>query len=639
MTAPFHKRAIDTGRVERAARETLPLAARQESHWQAGQVYDIPVDKVRPNPANARALYPESARQRMVRAQNMALMGSWELGDNGQSMSCSPELATLYAVPQDQLATMSAAAFLARVHVDERAAVAAARQALVAQGEPYWLSFRILRFDGEERTVYEQGVALRDAAGRRIRAEGITQDITARVRAEQRAAHVAHHDAVTGLPNRQFFGEIATRALERSARLGSTCALLHLDIDRFKTVNDAFGQAEGDRVLRLLAERLEASVRLGDVAGVAGTAQGPEGCVARVGANAFTVLLHEIGGDRQAALVAARLQDVLAAPVVVRERDLTLTASIGIAMYPRDATEAKALARCAEQAAYAAKAAGRAQQRFFDEGMNAQASVRLMRETELRRAIAQGELRLAYQPKVDAATGRILGAEALVRWQHPSQGMVPPAEFIPLAEECGLILPLTAWVLETACAHLRQRIDAGLPAVPVAVNLSSASFVASGLLEQLQGLMLRHALAPELLTLEVTESLLMQESRLATQRLGELRAAGFRLSLDDFGTGYSSLSYLRAFPVHEIKIDRSFIAQASHDGRDSAIARSIIALGREFGLDVVAEGVETADQAAYLVDHGCPQQQGYHFARPLPGADFDALLAIGSVTGQEPPAA
>lgn len=568
------------------------------------------------------------SRERFERAQRIACMGSWELSADGRRMTCSPELATVFALPAGSAGGLSPEAFLERVQPADRKAVAEARRAAVNAGTPYQLSFRIGTADGGERSVYEQALPIVDAAGQRTGVEGITQDITERVEAERRISRLAHFDTVTGLANRSHFDELAMPMLERAARLGSGCALLHLDIDRFKSVNDALGQAAGDQVLRRVGERLEASVRSSDLTARVG---GFEGCLARIGANAFTLLVVEVDTDRAASLIAERVMRVVSMPIELQGRELVLSASIGIAMYPRDATESSALARCAEQALYAAKTAGRAQHRFFDEAMNASASLRLTREGELRRAIAEGQLQLHYQPQVDGASGSIVGAEALVRWQHPERGLVLPAEFIALAEDSGLILPLTDWVFEAACAGLRDRIDAGLPVVPVAVNVASPSFLRDDLLDQLGRLLERHRLDAGLLRLEVTESMLMKDVPRAVSRLRQLKDRGFGLSLDDFGTGFSSLSYLRSFPIDELKIDRSFVIDVCRGGRDSAIAKSIIALGREFGLNVVAEGVETAAQAELLVRHRCSTLQGYLFARPMPAEQFNALLLRGAI--------
>ena len=568
------------------------------------------------------------SRERLERAQIIANMGSWEQACGGGPFVCSPELARVFAVPMETVREISGEDFLAHVCEADRAAVGEARRAADLHGKPYQLTFGIERFDGVARKVFEQAAPVFDSLGRQLGVEGITQDITERLAAEEHTVRLANFDALTGLPNRQFFGELARPALERSARLATPCALLHLDLDRFKSVNDAVGHDAGDMVLRLIAERLQASTRTADLTGVARPAQ--ESLVARVGANAFTVLLVDAGGERQTAQVAERLLRAVAMPVVVQERELLLSACIGIALYPRDATHWTGLRRCAEQAVYSAKSAGRGQHRFFDEAMNQMASARLAREAALRRGIAEGQLRLHYQAKVDASSGAIIGAEALVRWQHPERGLVLPGEFIALAEETGLILPLTDWVLETACADLRRWADSGLPEVPVSVNLSSASFVHDALPTQLGALLRRHRLSADRLVLEVTESQLMTDVPHAVKRLTELRQRDFVVSLDDFGTGYSSLSYLKLFPIDELKIDRSFVTDVSRGGRHEAIAASVIALGREFGLRVVAEGVETAEQSAFLLAHGCPNQQGYLFARPAPAPAFEALLAGAS---------
>ena len=565
------------------------------------------------------------SRERLERAQHVANMGSWEMRTDGEGFVCSPELARVLAAPNEVMGHARAEDFLALIQDADRQRVRHARQAAQRDGESYQLTFGIRRLDGAVRTVFEQASPVFDGNGRQTAVEGIMQDITDRVEAEERIQRLAHFDTLTGLPNRQFFGEMAGPTLERSARLGAGCAMLYVDMDRFKSVNDAIGYAQGDAVLRQLSTRLKASIRTSDIATEARSTH--DAMVSRVGGNAFTLLLVDIADAQEVLIVTNRLLQAISEPIDVEGRELVLTASIGIALYPRDARDAEGLTRCAEQAAYAAKSAGRAQQRFFDEAMNERASERLARESDLRHAIADGQLRLHYQPKFDAAHGTIIGAEALVRWQHPQRGMVPPGQFIPLAEESGLILPLTDWVLETACADLRRRIDAGLRTVPVSVNLAPPSFASDGLRAQLEALMERHRLTPANLVLEVTESLLMSDVERAVDRLSELRELGFKVSLDDFGTGYSSLGYLKRFPIDELKIDRSFVTDVWRGGRDGAIAVSIIALGRAFGLQVVAEGVETPGQSSFLLAHGCSRQQGFWFAKPMPGEDFDALLS------------
>jgi EAL domain-containing protein (putative c-di-GMP-specific phosphodiesterase class I) len=324
--------------------------------------------------------------------------------------------------------------------------------------------------------------------------------------------------------------------------------------------------------------------------------------------------------------VAKRLSKTFAEPIEMESQPLILSVSIGIALFPGDAQDLAVLTRCAEQAVYAAKNAGRAQHRFYDEQMNIQATKRLLMESSLRRAIQGNKLCLYFQPKIDVASGTIVGAEALVRWQHPERGMVPPIEFVPLAEECGLILQLTDWVLAQACADLRAWLDAGLPSISLSVNLAALSLTDPLLTEKLDAVVQRFGLTPANLVLEITESMLMHDVDASIALLHKLRDKGFGLSLDDFGTGYSSLSYLSRFPVHELKIDRSFVTNAAQGGRHAALAVAIIRLAQEFGMTVVAEGVETREQSDFLLRSGSPVQQGYLFSRPVPATAFMAML-------------
>ena len=414
------------------------------------------------------------------------------------------------------------------------------------------------------------------------------------------------------------------------------CALMHIDLDRFKGVNDAFGRAEGDAVLKSITERLRAWSRNG-AAAPAGRAPAGSGVLARVGSNAFTLLMGNLAGQEHAGAVAQRLLKAIALPLQVQAQSLVLTASVGIALFPEDAQDLPGLSRCAEQAVYAAKTAGRGQHRFFKEQMNVHAANRLLLESDLRRAIARGELRLHFQPKVNAMTRAIVGAEALVRWQHPARGLVSPAEFMLLAEETGLILPLTDWVLECACSHLRQWADAGLPAVPLSVNLAASSFVDMSLVDKLDVLVQLFALAPSCLTLEVTETILMRDMDHTITMLDTLRARGYGVSLDDFGTGYSSLSYLKRLTVDELKVDRSFVTECAQGGRDGVLAATIIALGLELGLRVVAEGIETHEQSEFVLNRGCVVQQGFLFSGPVTAAEFERMLRDGLETQREPP--
>jgi predicted signal transduction protein with EAL and GGDEF domain len=458
-----------------------------------------------------------------------------------------------------------------------------------------------------------------------------------RAEAEMRAMRLAHYDEVTGLPNRRLFAELAESALARFRRGGMGGGLLHVEIDRLASVHDAYGRGQGDMVLAEITQRMRAGIR-GDEHAAAGPANPPgvlageEAVVlARLGDSAFVILLADMDEQERASPVAQRLLAAVTQPIVVDGQPLVLSASIGIAMFPGDAPDLAGLMRCAEQAARAAGDAGGAQHKFFDEALNARARERVVLETELRQAIQTGNLCLYYQPKVDVRSRRLVGAEALVRWQHPQRGLIPPGMFIPLAEESGLIAPLTDWVLNAACASLRRWSDAGLLSLPLSVNLPASSLVDPRFPEQLDALMSQYGLHPSQLTLELTETMLMQDVTSAIQVLDRLRERGFGLALDDFGTGYSSLNYLKRLPMSELKIDRAFVIDVARGGRDGALAAAVITLGNELGLQVVAEGVETEEQAEFLRVRGCVLHQGYLYARPVPSAEFERMLQAGSV--------
>ncbi len=565
------------------------------------------------------------SRESLARAQRMAHMGNWSFSSSDRQMACSEELARIFGAPVEALQCASPEAFLARVREPDRERVGSARSRVARDGHPYQLVFPIERFDGVVRTVFEQAEPVRDQHGRLIGVEGITQDITERVEAERQIRHLALHDVLTGLPNRDFFLELATPALEQARRSQAQCAVLHLDLDRFKSVNDALGHGGGDEVLRTVAARLQTGTRGGDLTSTSRAVHTE--LVARIGGNAFTLMLVDIGRPDHASTTAERLLQAVAQPIHVQGRSLQLTASIGIALFPRDAHDAGDLTRFAEQALYEAKKAGRARHSFFDEEMNAVASARLAREADLRRAIHGGELRVYLQPKVDARSGAIVGAEALVRWQHPGNGLVPPGNFIPLAEETGLILPLTDWMLQQVAALMGRWQRQGLPAMPVSVNVAAPCFMADGLAEQLTRLVQQHGVRPEHLVLEVTESLLMTDVDRAVARLDLLRSRGFKLSLDDFGTGFSSLSYIKRFAIDELKIDRSFVMDVQRGGKDGALVASIVTLSRMLNVQVVAEGVETEAQSLALRSLGCSLHQGFLYARPMPVDQFERFMA------------
>jgi diguanylate cyclase (GGDEF)-like protein/PAS domain S-box-containing protein len=441
----------------------------------------------------------------------------------------------------------------------------------------------------------------------------IFEDVTDRRRAEDEIQRLAYFDTLTGLPNRTLLRDRLGEALERAKRDYAVVAVLFLDLDRFKPINDSMGHANGDLLLKAVAERLAGCVRSADT-------------VARLGGDEFVVIVSLEKHGLDATRVAQGILDRLSEPFEIDGREVYTSSSLGIALYPLDGSDASALLRNADMAMYEAKDRGRNTYQFFSDEMNRRAFERLELETSLRRALKQGEFFLSYQPQLSLTEGRVMGLEALVRWRHPEYGPVSPARFIPVAEETGLILPLSEWVLRTACAQNKAWQAAGHQPLSVAVNLSGLQFKQSNLVEQVRAVLAESGLEPEYLELELTESILMDDAEGTVKTLHDLKAMGVRLAIDDFGTGYSSLSYLKHFPLDRMKIAQEFVRDISTDPGDAVIVETIIAMARSLGLDVIAEGVETLEQLSFLLKRGCVEMQGFYFARPLPARDLTACF-------------
>ncbi|MGA9804025.1 MAG: EAL domain-containing protein [Terriglobales bacterium] len=432
----------------------------------------------------------------------------------------------------------------------------------------------------------------------------IKQDITQRKAAEKQIQFLAYYDALTGLPNRTLLQDRLSKALAGARRRKDKVALLFLDLDGFKTINDSLGHSVGDLVLQEVAERLKRFAREQDT-------------VARVGGDEFLIVLTAVKDAADAAVAAERLMHAMTVELVIQGRSLSISCSIGIGIFPEHGTDGETLIKNADAAMYCAKESGCNSFRFFSEGMNAEAMERLTLEHGLRLALEKRELFLVYQPQMDIATGKTTGLEALLRWQHPELGLVRPDKFIRIAENSGLIIPIGEWVLRTACSQARKWQDEGLLAVPVAVNVSAVQFRQEDFCELIGRVLWETGLAPQYLEMELTESLLLSNAHVTLSVLQNLRAMGLKLAIDDFGTGYSSLSYLRQFPVSKLKIDRSFIRDVAVNPDDAAITTAIIGMAKSLNLKVIAEGVEDEAQMSFLRARQCDEIQGYYFSKPL----------------------
>ena len=477
--------------------------------------------------------------------------------------------------------------------------------------------FRDLLFEGHVQgrgiVLMMSGEPLFDGAGRFTGYHGVARDVSERRQAEERIRYLAMHDGLTGLPNRTMFGQILIHNLATAKRYQRRFAVFFIDLDRFKTINDTLGHEAGDRLLVTVAERLKATLRASDV-------------VARLGGDEFVVLLGETESATAAAAAARKLLAAVMRPMEIAGHECRVTASIGISLFPDDATDEATLLKNADTAMYLAKESGKNAFQVYDGAVRTQAMERLAIETELRRALERDELTLQFQAKLDLADDRITGVEALLRWTSPKLGPVSPAQFIPVAEESGLIVPIGQWVLRAACAQGMAWQREGLPPVRMAVNLSPRQFSDPHLLDDLRKVLVDTGLAPELLELEITESMVMADTERAIALLGQMKSLGVRLAIDDFGTGYSSLAQLKRFPIDTLKVDRSFIRDLVHSADDKAITEAIITMGKKLKLTVVAEGVETSDQMALLREQACDEMQGYHFSRPVPAEQFATLL-------------
>jgi diguanylate cyclase (GGDEF)-like protein/PAS domain S-box-containing protein len=558
----------------------------------------------------------------LAKAQRIARLGSFELDLDSGALMASEEFWTLYSLEGQDAGTRG---LTERIHPEDRGPLLEAVRDSIEAGVGGQLDYRIQLADGGERFLQTQFQVLRSDAGKATRIEGTVQDLTERERTAQQIRYLAYHDGLTGLGNRKLFGELVELASARAGRRRRRTGVLLLDLDDFKRINDTLGYAAGDALLREVADRLVRGAREAEPVRRE-LDQGFEPAVARLGADEFAVLVGEVEDASDLVDMAEHLLHALQQPWRLDGHDFVIHASVGVAIWPTDGEDIETLLSNADAAMHHAKANHRGGLQFYDASMNEVAQRRLAVELRLRQALERGDLALHLQPKLEIASGRIVGFEALARWNDPELGVVSPADFVPVAEQTGLIAPLGRWVLEELCQHLSQAEDAlARSGARVSFNVSTREF-GPHLVRDIMATLERHGVAAERLQLEITESAIMRDERSVVAALEELRELGFSIALDDFGTGYSSLSYLRGLPVDTLKMDGSFIRSITSDAEAAALTRSIVAMGKALGLRVVAEGVEKRAQRTLLKKWGCHEIQGYLTGAPVPAAEALAAL-------------
>jgi len=526
----------------------------------------------------------------------------------------SPQAERFLGYPNERWLT-EPAFWADHLHSDDREGAVAFCKKVTEEKKDHTFEYRMVAADG--RIVWlRDSVSVVVEDGQPVKLRGVMVNITEQKQAEDRLRYLAHHDGLTDLPNRILFADRLGQALSRVRWHKRVVAVLFLDLDHFKRINDTLGHNMGDLLLKAVAERLSSCVRSGDT-------------VARMGGDEFTIILADVAQAEDVPKVAQKIIDAVAKPFVLAGRELFVSTSMGISLFPNDGQDVQTLLKNADAAMYRAKEQGRNHYQHYSPAMNVRTLERLALESSLRHALERKELLLHYQPRVDLDTGQITCVEALLRWQYPDLGIVPPNQFIPLAEETGLIIPIGEWVLRTACQQNKLWQTMGLFPIRVAVNLSPRQFEEKNFIETIATVLKDTGLDPNYLELELTENLLMKNAETSIATLRQLNAMEVQISVDDFGTGYSSLSYLRRFPIHALKIDQSFVRDITTDPDDSVIVTAMIILAHSLKLKVIAEGVETKEQLDFLRSLKCHEMQGYLFSRPLPEDELARLLAIG----------
>ena len=564
-----------------------------------------------------------SQQVRLDEVQQHARLGSWEIDLRSGELTASSALRTLVDFGDRDSAPLEKV--LDVVHPEDRQALERESAVAIANRDGFNLEHRIIARDGTERIVHSQARVRTGGFDECLALEGFTQDITERRKTEEQVRVLAFSDSLTGLANRAAFKLHLENAIRRTVRTQGSLGVLYLDLDQFKRVNDTFGHTAGDRLLRIVADMLSGCVRESDVVARSSNRE-MDVIISRLGGDEFTVMLEGLNESADAGLVAQRVLDALSRSVYVEGHEIRTTASIGIAIWPHDGKDVDSLLRNADSAMYHAKSLGRANYQYYRESLNSHALERMELEANLSRAIENEQLLVHFQPKLELATRRVSGCEALARWAESDRGFVPPSEFVPLAEASGLISSLGKSILLQACRSARAWHGSGHPELHLAVNLSPGQISEERLLETIDGVLRETGLDPRLLEFEVTESALIHDEAQTLAVLEELRDRGCRISLDDFGTGYSSLSSLKRFPVQTLKIDQTFVRGIGCRSEDEAIISAILSMAQDLGIRVVGEGVETEEQLQFLADRRCDEVQGFLLSRALRASEFAAFI-------------
>ena len=573
-----------------------------------------------------------SKNELMLRnAQRLARLGHWEWDVASDHLRCSEEAMRVLGLPSQTLQDQGIDNLLRIVHTNDAGKMRKAASHCLKNGVPFNMDYRCVHADGSEHVIHTQGSPVYDEHDAIVQINGLVQDITEFRRIEDQVRLLSHYDGLTGLANRTTFKEILTQGVSYCDRYGSKLAALFISIDKFNRINEVYGPEMGDIILRQFTERLEHTVRASDFIAVSTDINYADATISRLGGNEFTVLTNHIRDSCDMVKIVTRLIQNTRQPYIVGGHELFLTVSIGISVYPGDGFDVDSFIQNGEFAMRHAREQGGNHYEFFSKSLSVEVFKKLALESSLRKAMDRNELLLHYQPKFDVIQGCMVGMEALIRWQHPELGLVPPFEFIPLAEESGLIIPIGEWVIQEACRQNKAWQAQGLAPIPVAVNVSSVQFSQKDFAAKVVAILESTGLPPSCLELEMTESILMSNVSNTMHTLKQLKNMGIKISVDDFGTGYSSLSYLSKFPIDELKVDRSFVMNVPDNRNDAAIAAAIIALAQSLGLQVVAEGVETQEQSDFLVNHGCAVIQGYLYSRPVPAPQIPSLASMPSV--------